>query len=263
MKIRYDEYDGKEDLKKSIGNNEIIILRGNKYDTLVGKNLRLKINCSVGLSDKKELKNEIDKIAQIAHFDVLPDTMMDLSIIHLDNPLYQYIHKEIGCPVGTVPVYVCFEDEKGIDKIRFLEEIENQAQNGVSFMTLHFTAIDEIYRKTTMRNIPVISRGGSLVLRDMYINKRKQNILFECFDEMCDIFKKYSVTVSVGTTFRPSSLYDALDEVQLAEIKMQKEIVKELIKRNISVMMEGIGHISLHDIKKYVQLIRNELHPIC
>lgn len=66
--------------------------------------------------------------------------------------------------MGTVPVYVCFDSKKGIDKNKFLEEIEKQAQNGVSFMTLHFTAIDEIYRKTMKRNISVISRGGSLVL---------------------------------------------------------------------------------------------------
>ncbi len=127
-------------------------------------------------------------------------------------------------------------------------------------MTLHFTAIDEIYRKTMKRNISVISRGGSLVLRDLYLNKRKQNFLLEYFDDICKILKNNSVVVSVGTTFRPSTLYDALDKIQLSEIKMQKDIIKLLRKRGIPVMMEGVGHISLNDLKKYVKLIREDFY---
>ena len=260
MMTRYNEDGIIEDLEKMGQANEIVLLRGNRYDTLVGKGLQLKINCSVGLSDKEQLKIETDKVAKISCFDVLPDTMMDLSIVSINNPLYCLIQKEIGCPVGTVPVYICFDSEKGIDKNRFLEEIERQAQNGVAFMTLHFTAIDEIYRKTLKRNISVISRGGSLMLRDLYLNKRKQNFLLEYFDDICKILKKYSVVVSIGTTFRPSTLYDALDEIQLSEIKMQKDMVKKLCKKGISVMMEGVGHISLKDLRRYVELIRKEFY---
>lgn len=260
MKTRYNDHNDIENLKEKMQTNEVVLLKGKKYDTLVGKGLQLKINSSVGLSDKSEFKSEVDKISKIACFDVLPDIMMDLSIICTKKPLYDLIQEEIGCPVGTVPVYTCFDSGKGIDKNKFLEEIERQAQNGIAFMTLHFTAVDEIYRKTLDRNISVISRGGSLVLRDLYINKRKQNILFECFDDICKILKKYSVVVSVGTTFRPSTLYDALDEIQLNEIRMQKDIIDALRKRDITVMMEGVGHISLGDLKKYVRLIREDFY---
>lgn len=260
MKNRYNEYSDIENLKEKIQTNEIVLLKGKQYDTLVGKGLQLKINSSVGLSGESDFKNEADKISKIACFDVLPDTMMDLSIVSTRKPLYNVIQREIGCPIGTVPIYTCFDNRKGIDKNNFLEEIEKQAQNGIAFMTLHFTAVDEIYRKIADRNISVISRGGSLVLRDLYINKKKQNILLECFDDICKISKKYSVVVSVGTTFRPSTLYDALDVIQLNEIKMQKEIINELCKRGIAVMMEGVGHISLSDLKKYVQLIREDFY---
>lgn len=260
MKTRYNEYNNIDDLKKRIQDNEVVFLKGKRFDTLAGKGLQLKINSSVGLSDESQFQNEVDKISKIASFDVLPDIMMDLSIISVKNPIYQMVQEKIGCPVGTVPVYVCFDSEKGIDKNKFLEEIEKQAQNGVSFMTLHFTAIDDIYRKTMKRNISVISRGGSLVLRDLYLNKRKQNFLLEYFDDICKILKKYSVVVSVGTTFRPSTLYDALDKIQLSEIRMQKDIIKSLRKRGIPVMMEGVGHISLNDLKKYVKLIREDFY---
>lgn len=260
MKTRYNEYTNIDDLKKRIQDNEVVFLKGKRFDTLAGKGLQLKINSSVGLSDESQFQNEVDKISKIASFDVLPDIMMDLSIISVKNPIYQMVQEKIGCPVGTVPVYVCFDSEKGIDKNKFLEEIEKQAQDGVSFMTLHFTAIDDIYRKTVKRNISVISRGGSLVLRDLYLNKRKQNFLLEYFDDICKILKKYSVVVSVGTTFRPSTLYDALDKIQLSEIRMQKDIIKLLRKRGIPVMMEGVGHISLNDLKKYVKLIREDFY---
>ena len=260
MKTRYNEYNDIKNLREKMQTNEVVLLKGKKYDTLVGKGLKLKINSSVGLSDESEFKNEADKITEIARFDILPDTMMDLSIISIKKPLYDLIQKEIGCPVGTVPVYICFDSKKGIDKNKFLEEIERQAQNGIAFMTLHFTAVDEIYKKTINRNISVISRGGSLVLRDLYINKRKQNILLECFDDICKILKKYSVVVSVGTTFRPSTLYDVLDEIQLNEIRMQKDIIDALRKKDIAVMMEGVGHISLGDLKKYVKLIREKFY---
>lgn len=260
MKTRYNEYNDIDILKKRIQDNEVVFLKGNRFDTLAGKGLQLKINSSVGLSDESQFQNEVDKISKIASFDVLPDIMMDLSIISVKNPVYQIVQEKIGCPVGTVPVYVCFDSKKGIDKNKFLEEIEKQAQNGVSFMTLHFTAIDEIYRKTMKRNISVISRGGSLVLRDLYLNRRKQNFMLEYFDDICKILKNNSVVVSVGTTFRPSTLYDALDKIQLSEIKMQKDIIKLLRKRGIPVMMEGVGHISLNDLKKYIKLIREDFY---
>ena len=260
MKTRYNEYNDIDNLKKRIQDNEVVFLKGKRFDTLAGKGLQLKINSSVGLSDESQFQNEADKISKIASFDFLPDIMMYLSIISVKNPIYQIVQEKIGCPVGTVPVYACFDSEKGIDKNKFLEEIERQAQNGVSFMTLHFTAIDDIYRKTMKRNISVISRGGSLVLRDLYLNKRKQNFLLEYFDDICKILKKYSVVVSVGTTFRPSTLYDALDTIQLSEIRMQKDIIKSLRKRGISVMMEGVGHISLNALKKYVELIRDDFY---
>lgn len=260
MNARYQEIVSKEVLEERMLNNEVVFLKGKKYDTIVGKGLQLKINCSVGLSEKRNIKNEEEKIKKISQFDVLPDTMMDLSIVSLTSPLYQLIQEKIGCPVGTVPIYVCFDDKVGVDKNKFLEEIEKQAQNGVAFMTLHFTAEDKLYRASRKRNIPVISRGGSLLLRDLYLNKRKQNFLLDYFEDICRILQKYSVVVSIGTTFRPSALYDALDEVQINEIKMQKEIANALHKKGISVMMEGVGHISLSSLRKYVDLIRKDLY---
>lgn len=260
MNSKYKEDISGNILQRRIQNNEVVLLKGNRYDTLVGKGLQLKINSSVGSSNEDYLSNEEEKILSIANFDIKPDTMMDLSIISLERPLYHIIQEQIGCPVGTVPAYVCFDDKVGIDRNRLLDEIEKQAQNGVAFMTFHFTAVDEIYKKSYKRNVPIISRGGSIVLRDLYMNKRNNNILLENLVDICKILKKYSVVASIGTAFRPSTLYDALDEVQLSELKMQKDMAKTLMRNGITVMMEGVGHISLKDLSQYVQLIREDFY---
>ena len=246
--------------KKAIESNEIVLLRGRKNDVFVGKDLKLKINSSVGASDIKDYENEVEKIKQIALFDVLPDIMMDLSIVSHKVPLYEIIQKEIGCPIGVVPVYTCFDEEKGISKNKLLETIEQMAENGVAFMTMHFTGTQELYKRTKVRNIPVISRGGSLVLRDLHINNRKENVLMDSIDDICKIIKKHSVVVSVGTTYRPSSLYDALDDVHLKEIKLQKDIIKFFMRNQVKVIMEGVGHISLKDLTKYVDNIRSDFY---
>lgn len=260
MSNNLTEIDNKEVFKKAIDNNEIVLLKGKKKSEYVGKGLKLKINASVGVSDIGNYNAEIDKIKKIVQFDCLPDIMMDLSILDLKKPIYKIIQEEIGCPVGVVPVYTCFNEKEGIQKNKLLETIEEEAENGVAFMTMHFTAADKLYRKSLNRNISVISRGGSLVLRDLYLNNRKENVFLEYIDEICKILRKHSVVISIGTTYRPSTLYDALDDVNLDEIARQKELVHILSKKQIKVIMEGIGHISLKHLPEYINNIRDDFY---
>lgn len=242
---------------------EAISLKSPNGGWLVGKGTQLKINTSIGIGDTKDIGTEIKKIKAISHFDIKPDIMMDLSIIPVENRLYKTIQEEIGCAVGTVPIYTCFDPQTGFQKNQILEEIERLGEDGVSFVTLHLTADLSIYRNSLNRNIPVVSRGGSLLIRDMIINNREQNILLECFEEICKTIKKNKMVISIGTTFRPSTLYDALDASQLAEIKIQKSFIKKLHEMKIPTMMEGIGHIALKDIREYISLIReNDYVPV-
>lgn len=250
----------REALEKAIRNNEIVLLKGKKNTEYVGKGLKLKINASVGVSDVNNYNTEIDKIKKLSQMDCLPDIMMDLSILDFKKPIYKTIQKEIGCPVGVVPVYTCFNEKEGISKNKLLETIEEQAENGVAFMTMHFTAGNELYKRSLNRNISVISRGGSLVLRDLYLNNRKENVFLEYIDEICKILRKHSVVISIGTTYRPSTLYDALDNVNLDEIARQKELVHILRKKQIKVIMEGIGHISLKHLPEYIKNIRDDFY---
>lgn len=237
---------------------ETIELKSKNGGCWVGKGTRLKINTSIGIGNTRDIGTEIDKIKAISKFDIKPDIVMDLSIIPIKDRLYKIIQEEIGCAVGTVPIYTCFDPRIGFQKNRILEEIERLGEDGVSFVTLHLTADLSIYRKSLNRNIPVVSRGGSLLLRDMIKNNREQNILIECFEDICKIIKKNKMAISIGTTFRPSTLFDALDSTQLDEIEIQKSFIKKLHEMKIPTIMEGIGHIALKDIREYVELIREK-----
>lgn len=249
---------GFKDFEKRLSNNNIVKLKGTKGSVFVGKGLSLKVNTSVGLSDVDFINVELGKINSIISHKFHPDIMMDLSTVSMPKPIYRSIIEEIGCPVGTIPYYLCFDKTKGIDKTKLLEIIEQQTQEGISFMTLHLTADLKLAEKANSRKIPVISRGGSLLLRDMKINNRPQNIVLELFDEIIKICKKRNVVISLGTTFRPSTLYDAIDDVNIEEINRQNKLAKWLKSQNIAVMMEGIGHIPINRISEYVKLIRKD-----
>lgn len=247
-------------LKERIEKNSIVVLKGKGDTVLVGEGLSLKVNASVGLNAKEEFCTEREKVKEIQRHTVHPDTMMDLSTQKVPTPLYQVISSELGCPVGTIPYYICFTPERGIDKAELLETIEEQAAAGVSFMTLHLTADLGLAEQAARRQIPVISRGGSLLLRDIKKNRRSENILLDCLSEIEGICKKYRVVINLGTTFRPSTLRDALDDVNLRELERQKELCKHLMGSGISVQMEGIGHIPMLKIPDYVQYLRKEIY---
>lgn len=243
--------------QKLLHENRIICFYGGKKPVYAGENLGLKMNVSVGVNDTEKINIEEHKIHAIAKHWVLPDLMMDLSTIKTTNPLYRLIAEEIGCPVGTVPTYICFKSNSGISKTELLETIAEQVENGVSFMTLHLTADLKLAEKALSRRIPIISRGGSLLLRDMKMNRREDNILLQNLDEIIKLCKKSKVVISIGTTFRPSTIHDALDEINIREVEHQKKLCAYLIDNGIQVQMEGMGHIPFHRISEYISIIRN------
>lgn len=241
-----------------IAKNEIIVLTGSSSSVLIGNGLGLRLNSSIGLNSAEAFLHELEKIKAIGKHHIHPHTMMDLSTIQISTPLYAEIQNRLGCPVGTIPYYICFDAQHGISDNKLLEVIEEQAENGVSFMTLHLTANHNLAEKALTRNIPIISRGGSLLLRDMRINKRADNILLPNLDRIIKILKKHNIVVSIGTTFRPSTQYDAMDETHLSELQMQKELCEFLKQQGLQVMMEGIGHIAFHKIPAYCSRLREK-----
>ena len=96
--------------------------------------------------------------------------------------------------------------------------IEHQAEQGVDFMTVHCGSCASTSRWRRERVTGIVSRGGGLLAQWMVHHKR-QNPLYERFDDLCDIARRYDVTLSLGDGLRPGSLIDASDEAQFAELE--------------------------------------------
>jgi len=234
-----------------------------EYPLLAGPRMLLKVNTNIGVSDVSSFESELQKFRTINGLKYAPDTMMDHTYVQTERPLWKYMVEEFKGPVGTLPHYSVFDKEKGIERSKLLETIDEMGEGGIAFMTLHPTAgIPLLEEAKKSRMIPTTSRGGAVVLKDAIINKRKENIFADYFDEILKLMKKHQMTVSIGTTFRPACIAEALDAVHRDEIRKQKYFIDMARENGVEVMMEGIGHISLGMIPRYCDLIREYKTPL-
>ena len=248
-----------EQLTKNLTAGSAIVLKGRHRTVALGKELLVKVNTSIGVGNRRSVNVELEKVKVLSSVVYRPDTIMDLSIVRLQKPLYAYIIEEFGGPVGTLPHYICYRPRKGIDPKMLLEEIARQAEAGVGWMTLHLAVRKELCEKARKaRDVPFASRGGGIVIDDMYINDRNESILSLYFDEILTILGKNRMALSIGTTFRPATTIDALDEVHREEISIQGEYIKEARNKGVQVMLEGIGHCGLAKIKEYIQIVKSK-----
>lgn len=229
----------------------------------IGGQSPIRINCNVGCNCISDMESELSKLRYIQSCNELPDMMMDLSLIEMEEPIYIFIRDELELPFGTVLAYYRFTKSKGFQ----WEDIRNVflrlCRDGVSFVTIHFTADLDLFAQAKLnRKIPVTSRGGGIVLYDTKINNRKQNIFREHIDEIADIALEYDVAISLGTTFRPGTIFDACDSVHIDETMRQLNICRHLQKKGVKVMVENIGHITLDRLINHSKLLKEFNAPI-
>src|SRR6267154_1685241 len=133
-----------------------------------------------------------------------------------------------------------------------LEVIEEQAEQGVDYMTIHAGVLIQYVPLVSKRITGIVSRGGAILAQWMEHHKQ-QNFLYEHFDEICKIFKKHDVSFSLGDGLRPGCLADASDAAQFAELKVLGELTGKAWERDVQVMIEGPGHVPMHKIKEQVE----------
>jgi phosphomethylpyrimidine synthase len=225
----------------------------------IGVNSNCKINANIGNSaTTSDIAEELAKLEYCIKYGA--DTVMDLSTGGDIPAIRKAIIKESPVPIGTVPIYEALTRVRRVEDLTaqvMLEVIEEQAQQGVDYMTIHAGVLVQYIPLTTKRITGIVSRGGA-ILAEWMVKNHKQNMLYECFEDICKIFQKYDVTFSLGDGLRPGSIADASDEAQFAELKTLGELTKKAWEYDCQVMVEGPGHIPLDQIQLQVQK-ENEL----
>jgi phosphomethylpyrimidine synthase len=227
----------------------------------IGRGLRTKVNANIGTSsDYADTDVELEKLGVAIR--CRADTIMDLSTGGDIPSIRRAILEASTVPVGTVPIYQAaveaIAQHGAIVSMRvddLFAVIEEQARDGVDFMTVHCGVTQETIDrlKNQGRVTDVVSRGGTFLLGWILHNQR-QNPLYEQYDRLLDIARSFDITLSLGDGLRPGSLADATDRAQVEELILLGELVERAREAGVQVMVEGPGHLPLDDIVANVKL---------
>jgi phosphomethylpyrimidine synthase len=226
----------------------------------IGEGLRIKVNTNLGTSsDHVDLEEELKKLE--VSIQAGTDAVMDLSTGGDIDAIRKEIIRHSPIPVGTVPIYeaaIQAAKKKALAKMRvedLFEVIERQAEEGVDFITVHCgvtrNAVERL--RKAHRLLGVVSRGGSFLIEWMIYND-KENPLYEHYDRLLEIAKKWDVTLSLGDGLRPGCLADATDRPQVEEMILLGELTERAWAEGVQVMIEGPGHVPLDQIEANVLL---------
>jgi phosphomethylpyrimidine synthase len=217
----------------------------------IGRNFLVKINANIGNSAvSSSAAEEVEKMVWATRWGA--DTVMDLSTGRNIHNIRGWIIRNAAVPIGTVPIYQALEKVDGdplkLDFELFKDTLIEQAEQGVDYFTIHAGVRLAHVPLTAKRVTGIVSRGGSIMARWCLAGHR-ESFLYERFDEICDIMRRYDVSFSLGDGLRPGSLADANDAAQFAELETLGELTKIAWAKGCQVMIEGPGHVPMHKIK--------------
>ena len=219
----------------------------------IGVESLCKINANIGNSAvTSDVAEELKKLHTAVHYGA--DTVMDLSTGGDIHTIREAILRHSPVPIGTVPIYEAVSRVKRIEDLTadiMLEVIEEQAEQGVDYMTIHAGVLIQYIPLVARRITGIVSRGGAILAQWM-AHHHQQNFLYERFDDICKIFAKYDVSFSLGDGLRPGCIADASDEAQFSELKTLGELTKKAWEYDVQVMIEGPGHVPMDKIKEQV-----------
>jgi phosphomethylpyrimidine synthase len=227
----------------------------------IGQVASVKINANIGNSAvESNIDQELEKLHHAVHYGA--DTVMDLSTGGDIDAIREAIVAASPVPIGTVPIYQAIEAAGDVSTLtvdHIFDNIEHQARQGVDYVTVHAGILREHIPFAIGRVTGIVSRGGSLMAYWM-TQHGKQNPLYEFYDRLLEIAREYDVTLSLGDGLRPGSLADATDKAQLAELQVLGELTERAWTKDVQVMIEGPGHIPMHQIELNVRLEKEICH---
>jgi phosphomethylpyrimidine synthase len=253
-------------IRREIARGRMIIPANVNHTNLkpmaIGIATKCKINSNIGSSAlASDPSLEVEKVKVSEKHGA--DTIMDLSTGGDLDAIRKEVIANANVPIGTVPMYQILHDinnkveDLTIEKM--LEVIERQAQQGVSYFTIHAGFLLRFMPHIAKRKMGIVSRGGSLMAAWM-MHYHKENPFYTAFDDILDICRKYDVALSLGDSLRPGCLYDASDEAQLSELKILGELTLKAWEKDVQVMIEGPGHVPLNQIERNMKIEREYCH---
>lgn len=258
-------------IRSAIAEGTVIITKNKNHKSIeplaIGKGLSTKVNANIGTSqDRVSLREELKKL----HIAVKAgaDAVMDLSTGGPVDEIRRVILKDSPVPIGTVPVYQAAMEavRKGksfveLEADELFEIIERHAEDGVDFITVHCGVTQQSVERIRKegRFMGIVSRGGALTAEWMNFNK-KENPLFENYDRLLKIAKKYDMVLSLGDGLRPGCLADATDRGQVEELVILGELAQKAVSEDVQVMIEGPGHVPINQIEANILLQKRLCH---
>ena len=264
--VSRDEGLNADDVRMRVAAGEIIILnsrtRKNQRIAGIGKGLRTKINASIGTSsDIVDIDMEVKK-ARAAEEEGA-DTLMELSTGGDLDEIRKKILDATTLPLGNVPLYQAFcetsrryKNPNRLDTEELFDLIERQLSDGISFMAIHCGinrfSIERL-RKQGYRYGGLVSKGGTFMVSWMEYNNR-ENPLYEQFDRVARLMKRYDAVLSLGNGMRAGAIHDSHDRAQMAEMIINCELAEIAREMGCQVMVEGPGHVPLDEIEANILL---------
>lgn len=264
--VAEDEGYTEEEIRARVAKGHIVIPvhpnRGQQKTVGIGKGLRTKVNASIGTSsDIFDIELEIRK-AKIAEKEQA-DTLMELSTGGNLDTIRKEVLGACNLPVGNVPLYQAFSEAtkkysnpNKLDPEYLFDLIERQLDDGISFMAIHcginqYTI--ERLRNQGYRYGGLVSKGGTFMVSWMEYNNL-ENPLYEQFDRVCALMKKYDAVLSLGNGIRAGAIHDSHDRAQMAEMIINCELAELGRDMGCQMMVEGPGHVPLDEIQGNIML---------
>jgi phosphomethylpyrimidine synthase len=222
---------------------------------IIGSKFLVKINANIGNSAvASSIEEEVEKLRWATRWGA--DTVMDLSTGQNIHETREWVMRNSPVPIGTVPIYQALEKVKGkVEQLTldiFMETLEEQAEQGVDYFTIHAGVLLRHIPLTRNRVTGIVSRGGSIMAK-WCLSHHRENFLYTGFERICELMKKYDISFSLGDGLRPGCIADANDAAQFAELEALGELTQLAWKHDVQVMIEGPGHVPMHKIAENME----------
>ncbi|MBQ7286476.1 MAG: phosphomethylpyrimidine synthase ThiC [Candidatus Gastranaerophilales bacterium] len=256
-----------EYVRDGVANGRVVILKNNKKTDFtpvaLGEGMKVKVMSCVGAhSSKTPLVSVLDKVRviQSAGVDVIYENSSCEIAKEVRNAIFAISKVPMGaCPTIQAGVSVLEQtgDISNLTKEDLLNAIENQCANGMDFVSLNCGLTKDILDKLKYtRRLFKINSPSGMILSCMMKAKGIENPLYEYFDEVLNIIKEYDVVLMLSSAFKSECTSDAFDSVEIAEMVIFGELVQRAREKNVQVMINGIGQVSLNKIPLMVQNIK-------